>query len=295
MKALITGISGFVGHHLLRELKARNIDVYGLDILSSSTEGVITADIMDRKKLEGVVSEISPDCIIHLAAISSVDHEKVSAIYEVNFNGTVNLLSACINARKKPRFIYISSSLVYGSVSAADLPIDESFTVNPINHYGAGKAASEMAVKAFGAEYDIPYTIVRPFNHTGPGQSDRFVVPKIINAFKRGDDTIELGNIDIVRDFTDVRDIVKAYAALNENFKNGETYNISSGRGVSIHDIFEMLKSITGHDMKIIKKEYYVRKNEIRSVVGNADKLGKDTGWKPEITLEKTLRDMLKS
>ena len=292
MKVLVTGINGFVGQYLRRELESRGHDVRGLDIISNDNK-VFRADILDSGMLNNVLKEAAPDSVIHLAAISSVDHSDPSALYNNNFNGTVNLLNACRELEQKPCFLFISSSQVYGNVPADKLPIDETFPVNPVNHYGAAKAAAEMAVMAFSAEYGLPYVIVRPFNHTGPGQTDRFVVPKIINGFREMAEFIELGNIDTIRDFTDVRDVVKAYVSILENFKSGNVYNVSSGIGITVEEIFEMLKRISGHNMNIKKRELLLRGNEIWSVIGNSSLLRESTGWRPEILIESTLKDML--
>ncbi len=292
MKVLVTGINGFVGQHLFRELESRNIKVWGIDT-ESCFEKIKAVNLLDQKLLDIALKDISPDYVIHLAGIANVDHTNSSLIYDINFNGTLNLLSACNKLNSKPGFLFVSSSQVYGNVPEDKLPIDEAFLINPVNHYGSSKAAGEMLVKAFGAEYGIEYVIARPFNHTGPGQTDKFVVPKIVNAFKRKDKAIELGNIDTIRDFTDVRDIVKAYCTIIENFKDGEIYNISSGNGISIYNVFLKLKEITGHDMEIIRKDFLVRKNDIKSIVGNCNKIKKDTGWTTNISIEETLKEML--
>lgn len=294
MKILITGISGFVGNYLNLELTSRGHDVWGIDT-SSNSEKTIAADLLNSSLLNSAVSDVSPDCVIHLAAIANVDHSNPSMIYDTNFNGTLNLLSSCSRLSSKPKFLFVSSSQIYGNVMENQLPIDETFPVNPVNHYGASKAAGEMIVKAFGSEYDFEYVIARPFNHTGTGQTDKFVIPKIVNAFKRGDKSIELGNINTIRDFTDVRDIVKGYSDIIENFKTGETYNIASGKGIKISGIFEMLKEITGQQMVIIQKDYLVRQNEIRSVIGSTDKILSDIGWKCRIELYDTLKNMFDS
>ena len=292
MRALVTGINGFAGRHLRLELEKRGHEVWGIDTYEAGT-GITAADILDAGKIKNIIKELSPEVVIHLAAISSVDHKDPSAVYNVNFNGTLNLLSACVGARVLSKFLFVSSSQAYGNVDADKLPIDESFPLDPVNHYGAGKAAAEMAVRAFSAEYGLPFVIARPFNHTGPGQTDRFVVPKIVSAFRRRDESIELGNTDTVRDYTDVRDVVKAYAGLMENFQSGEVYNISGGRGLTVAEIFKKVTQITGHNMKIIRHDSLVRGNEIRNVIGCYDKLKISTGWQPELPLETTLRDML--
>lgn len=292
MRVLVTGINGFVGQHLVRELESRNIEVYGVDVKTCSDK-IKAVNIMDENHLYKTIKEISPDYIIHLAGIANVDHSNTSLIYNINFQGTLNLLSACGRLVSKPGFLFVSSSQVYGNVAEDQLPIDEFCLVDPVNHYGASKAAGEMAVRAFGAEYEIEYVIARPFNHTGPGQTDRFVVPKIVNAFRRKDKSIELGNIDTVRDYTDVRDIVRAYCDIIKNFKSGETYNIASGVGRTIHEIFNIIKKITGHEMSIIKNQSLYRKSEIKSIIGNAEKLKASTGWRTSLDIEETLISML--
>ncbi len=291
MKILITGINGFVGRYLSRELSASGHDVSGLDT-SSDSENVIAADITDEKSLTAAVKQISPDCVFHLAAVADVDRDDKTLMYDINIGGTLNLLRACASLDRHPRFVFISSAQVYGNVPEERLPINESFPVCPVNHYGAGKAAGEMIVKAFSAENGLEYVIFRPFNHTGPGQSERFVVPKIVNAFRRGDEAIELGNIHTIRDFTDVRDVVRAYVEISGNFRNGEIFNVASERGVCIADVIEILERISGRKMRVVKKEHLVRKSEILSVIGNAKKLKRAIGWSGRVGFEETLSDM---
>jgi len=292
MKVLLTGINGFVGTYLKNELIARGYDVWGVDVVSTSDK-TFKASIMDENSLSCIFTQVEPDYIVHLAAIAEVDQLNESLFYDINFRGTLNVLNSCLRLMKIPRIVFISSSLVYGNVPVDSLPIDESFAINPVNHYGASKAAAEIAVKTFGAEYGLEYVIVRPFNHTGPGQTEKFVVPKIVNAFKRGDSTISLGNINTIRDFTDVRDVVKAYATIIDHFKNGEIYNVSSGKGITIRDIIDKLNHISGRLITVDKKEFLVRKSEIKSIVGNAQKLKNDLNWEAKISFDDTLCSML--
>lgn len=293
MKILLTGSNGFVGTYLKNELIARGDEVWGIDIESASDK-TFGASIMDENALVGIFRQVEPDYVVHLAAIADVDQSNGTMIYNINFRGTLNVLNSCIHLTKTPRIVFISSSLVYGNVPFKCLPIDESFKVDPVNHYGASKAAAEIAVKTFGSEYGLEYVIVRPFNHTGPGQTEKFVVPKIVNAFRRGDSNISLGNINTIRDFTDVRDVVKAYSGIINHFKNGEIYNVASGKGITISNIIEKLECIFGRTITIDKKEYLVRKSEIESIVGNAQKLKNDIGWEAIISIDETLDAMLK-
>jgi GDP-4-dehydro-6-deoxy-D-mannose reductase len=203
------------------------------------------------------------------------------------------MLNACLATNPMPRFVFISSAQVYGNVPPDRQPIDESCPVHPINHYGASKAAAEMAVMGFGCEYNLEYMILRPFNHTGPGQTDKFVVPKIINAFKRRDNILPLGNTHTIRDFTDVRDVARAYTAIVSHFRNTEIYNLASGKGITIAALIDQLVKLSGHHINIEKIDSLVRKSELLSVSGNADKFMHDTGWSPVYDLAATLQAML--
>jgi len=220
MKVFITGINGFVGTILKARLLEKGIDVYGICIKESS-EKIFSCDITDAELTAKVLLQISPDIIIHLAAISRVDFENPGELYSSNVTGTLNLLSAACRLNRKPGFIFVSSSQVYGSVEKIEQPISETCMVNPVNHYGASKAAAENLVMAFRKEYGIPALIARPFNHTGRGQTEHFVIPKIVKAFRERRGEITLGNIDVIRDISDVRDVVNSYALMIENIKDG--------------------------------------------------------------------------
>lgn len=290
MKVLVTGINGFVGTHLRRELEDRGHQVIGLDVRSDRKD-VLAVDITDKTAAAAAIRNVAPEAIIHLAGIAQVNFDNPGLIYAINTVGTMNLLSACIGT--EIRFLFISSSQVYGNVSEKDQPITEDCPLQPVNHYGASKASAEMIVRAFSLENNVQSVIVRPFNHTGKGQSPNFVVAKIVGAFKEKKASIELGNIDTIRDFLDVRDVVKAYVSIIENFKPGEAYNISSGKGIRIADIIPMLTEITGHKPEILKKEFLKRKSEIRSVLGSSQKLESELGWRPVYDIHNTLNDML--
>lgn len=292
MRILVTGSNGFVGTYLLEELSIKGKDAWGID-RESHSEKTISADIMDEPSIDGILQQLNPDFVLHLAGIANVDHSNKSLVYDINFRGTLNLLNACVQLKKIPRFVFISSSQVYGNVPLELLPIDESFPLDPVNHYGASKAAGELAVKTYGCEYGMEYVILRPFNHTGPGQTDKFVIPKIVNAFNRDEKTLALGNIHTIRDFSDVRDVVKAYDSIIDHFKNGSIYNIASEKGITIASIVEKIIQISGKAMTIDKKEFLVRKNEIQSIIGNAQRIKNETGWRPLFTIDDTLKAML--
>ena len=168
-------------------------------------------------------------------------------------------------------------------------PISENTPVAPVNHYGASKAAVENIAMAYYNDYGLPLTIVRPFNHIGRGQNPKFVVPKIIQAFGNKEDSLELGNIDVARDFVDVRDVITAYINLLEKFQAGECFNICSGKNITIREIISDLEKVTGHTMEIKKNEEFVRKNEIESFLGDFSKLNKAVDWNPRFSLTDTL------
>jgi GDP-6-deoxy-D-talose 4-dehydrogenase len=292
MKILITGINGFVGAHLRKECLDRGHDVYGIDL--ASTDGhVLAADLSSPLTFGPFIKDTAPDAVIHLAASSRVDHDNYEELYRDNILGTVNLLSSAVRCRKAPRFLFISSSQVYGIVDEKDQPISEGCPVKPVNHYGASKAAGENIAAAFHRDQGLPLVIARPFNHTGKNQRDNFLVPKLVNAFMAKSAAITLGNTGVNRDFTDVRDVTRAYADLIERFPDGGTFNVASGKTVSIPDIIDLLEKITGH-MPVIKNEpTLLRKNDITLARGDYGLIKKETGWEPHYTIEDTLRWML--
>lgn len=292
MKVLITGINGFVGKFLALRLENEGYDVFGIDILKGHKNCTI-ADLTDPIKISTVINEIQPDFIIHLAAFSNVRISDTKDLYSINIIGTQNVLRAASSLSKKPKFIYISSAQVYGNVAPAKQPIPESTAIDPINHYGASKASGEMICKAFTREQGLPVVIVRPFNHTGNGQKESFVVPKIINKFITGAGDIELGNIDVVREFMDVRDVVDAYSLLIKNFPNNEVYNISTGTGHSVKEVVSRLIAITGKQMNVTIQKDQIRKNDIPMLVGNNTKIKDHFSWVPRYRLEDTLKWIL--
>lgn len=294
MKILITGINGFVGKYLHVTLVRSGHEVWGIDCASHS-KNIFAVDICNKLALQEILDKISPKVVYHLAASAYAGSDKRNEIYTTNVDGTRTLLEVCVGLSVIPKFVFISSSQVYGSVPENMLPIDENMLLNPVNHYGASKAMGEMLVKAFHAEYDMDYVIFRPFNHTGPGQSTVFVIPKIVHAFKCSGSTVELGNVETARDFCDVRDVVRAYTMVLEHNVSSATYNIASGKAYSIKAIIYILKAMTGKNVNIDIKESFIRKNEIMKTVGSYYKIQSELGWEPTITLENTLQDMLNS
>jgi GDP-6-deoxy-D-talose 4-dehydrogenase len=292
MKIFITGISGFVGKILHKVLEKRGEEIYGLDIKGNGSN-IFQVDITNQDQVTKCITNVSPDFIFHLAAVSRVDLNNPREIFNSNLNGTINLLSAAIKLKKLPRFLFVSSSQVYGIVDKLKQPISEDVRVNPVNMYGASKAAGENVALAFHYEYDLPVVIARPFNHTGRGQALNFIVAKLVQAFKEKKSEIKLGNIQVNRDFLDIRDVVDAYLKIMDNFRSNEVYNISSEKFIRIQEIISLLKEITGHDPKIVTDNVLLRKNEIEYAFGDSSKIKKQLNWTPKYSLTDTLKWML--
>jgi GDP-6-deoxy-D-talose 4-dehydrogenase len=296
-RALITGIEGFTGRYLADELKVAGYDVVGLAARSSRVhaEGVFSCDLNDLSDVHGSVSRAKPDVIVHLAAISFVAHGDVDAIYRTNVVGTRNLLEAAAKLTVAPSGILLASSAnIYGN---ADVEvIDETVAASPANDYAVSKLAMEYMARLWADK--LPTTIVRPFNYTGLGQAGNFLLPKIVDHFKRRAPVIELGNIDVVRDFSDVRTVVNCYRRLlqrDSNFISGDTFNICSGVGHSLLEAIEMMKEISGHSPEIRVNPAFVRANEVKKLVGSRAKLERAIGVVNTTPLRDTLRWMYES
>lgn len=276
LRILLTGHDGFTGQHLIGALAAR-----GHAVVPS------TADLTRPDEVRRTVMETAPDAVIHLAALSYVPDGEGERVYAVNTVGSDNLLRALAQLRRKPRRIILaSSSQVYGLAAGM---VDEDAPVAPVNHYGASKAAMEFIARAREA---LPLSITRPFNYTGRGQEPRFLVPKLVDAFRRREPQIELGNIDVERDISDVRWIVACYVALLEARAPEAVYNLCSGASVSIRELIGALRRLTGHEAEIVVKAELVRETDIRRQVGDPSRIDRivDT---PRPSIEETLAWML--
>lgn len=293
-RVLITGIEGFTGRHLADELRSTGYDVVGLAARSSSVraEGVFSCDLNDLDDVHVGVSKAQPNVIVHLAAISFVAHGDVDAIYRTNVIGTRNLLDAAAKLTVAPSAILLASSAnIYGNAHVE--VIDETVPASPANDYAVSKLAMEYMARLW--IDTLPITIVRPFNYTGLGQSGNFLLPKIVDHFKRRAPVIELGNIDVVRDFSDVRTVVNCYRRLlqrDSNYISGDAFNICSGVGHSLLDAIEMMNEISGHSPEIRVNPAFVRANEVKKLVGSRAKLENAIGAVAAIPLRDTLRWM---
>jgi GDP-4-dehydro-6-deoxy-D-mannose reductase len=290
MKALITGINGFVGQYLKKHLLSIGYNVYGIDHHSNNKD-TFEADIRAIDKLGNIVKEIQPDEIYHLAGIANVAYGNIGDFYNVHALGTLNLYDAVEKSGGNPKILYVSTSNVYGIVPEDKQPIIETQPVMPVNHYGASKAAGEMISHKYIAD-GLRIIIVRSFNHTGPGQSESFVIPKLTKAFASQQPFIDLGNTGTKRDFTDVRDVVKAYSMVMQKAGAGDIYNVCSGKTYSIDDILGYLKNLTSHPIRIKRVDSLKRAVDPLLFIGNNQCL-KKLGWSAVIPIEQTIKDMI--
>ncbi len=290
MKSLITGISGFVGNYLKQRLLSLGNDVFGIDH-NCHDKDTFQADITDKDKLSSIIKDVQPDEIYHLAGIANVAHDKMSEYYTVHALGTLNLYEAVQKAGINPKILYVSTSNVYGIVSEKHQPITENQPLVPANHYGASKAAGEMISYKYIAD-GLNIVITRSFNHTGPGQSESFIIPKLVRAFALKQPALELGITHTKRDFTDVRDVVRAYHILVQKARSGDVYNVCSGKAHSIDEIISYLTNLTGHSIRIKHADSLKRSVDPLLFVGDNQRL-KKLGWSEEIPIEQTIKDMI--
>jgi nucleoside-diphosphate-sugar epimerase len=291
-KVLITGIDGFTGVYLESLLIREGYDVYGLVYPKSLKKAHLVCDIANKQDISRALEAVSPDYIIHLAGISFVPHSDVKQVYDINFFGTLNILDALVELGQRPAKIVLASSAnVYGN-PPVDV-IDESVCPAPVNHYANSKLAMEFMARTYFDRLNI--LITRPFNYTGVGQGRQFLIPKIIAHFRERKEEIELGNLDVVRDFSDVRFVAGVYGKLMECDSSCETVNVCSGAGISLLQIVRKLNEMTGHGIKTVKNPEYVRKNEVKTLIGSNSRLLSLIGGQKIYSLEETLRWMLEA
>lgn len=314
MKILITGITGFVGSHLADYLleNIKEAKIFGTKRWRSKTEAVkhlngrITyheCDIKDAHNVYEVISKIRPDKIFHLAAQSFVptSWESPAETFETNIIGQCNLFEAVRNVKSddyNPVIQIAGSSEEYGLVKKGETPINEKNPLRPLSPYAVSKVAQDYMGYQYHRSYQMRIIRTRAFNHTGPRRGEVFVCSnfaKQIAQIEKGaqEPVIKVGNLDSIRDFTDVRDVVNAYWLATEKCEPGEIYNIASGKGYVIKDILDKLLNLSKKEIKIEKDPDRLRPSDVLELVGDSSKFRKATGWEPEIPIEKTLEDLL--
>ena len=282
--ALLTGAGGFTGRYVESALEARGYQVVRLE-----PTGTNPCDLTDPDAVKRTVQKARPDVVVHLAAVSYVAHGKAEDFYRVNVFGTLNLLQALANLGRPPsRVIIASSANVYGTPDVEVL--DESVCPAPVNHYANSKLAMEHMARTW---FDrLPILITRPFNYTGVGQADHFLIPKIVRHFRERAPVIELGNLHISRDFSDVEDVIQAYMALLESNVKSEIVNLCSGKPIALLDVIRMMNQVAGYEIEVRVNPEFIRANEVPRLVGNPAKLRRIVNLPPPRPFSDTLRRM---
>jgi nucleoside-diphosphate-sugar epimerase len=286
-RVLVTGLGGFTGRHLAAELAQAGYEVVGLG--ATAADPAATLDLCDKPALQAWIATQQLDAVIHLAAIAFVAHGDVDAIYRTNVVGTRNLLEALAEAPTTPRVVVLASSAnIYGNALVE--PITEDTPASPMNDYAVSKLAMEYMARLWSER--LPLVILRPFNYTGVGQGAQYLIPKIVAHYRQGARAIELGNIDVVRDFLDVRDVASIYRQLLDTAPIGATFNACSGRGHSLAEVIDMLAELAGYRIDITVNPAFVRANEVKRLVGSRERLAQALGGLSTRPLQETLRWM---
>ena len=294
-KLLITGHTGFVGRALAAHVTGEHGDGWTVATLAEHQ------DVRDPK-LDLQLAPIRADAVIHLAARTSVaeSFRDADGYFDVNFNGTLNLLRALRATEFRGRFLYVSSGDCYGSIDEAQLPVDELQPLRPRSPYAVSKVAAEALCFQWSQTEGLDAIIARPFNHIGPGQDERFVVPSLVKqvcSIRDGHSPNEIvaGNLDVTRDLSDVRDVVEAYLALLANGRKGHVYNVGSGREVRLRDVLDALLDLAKVKARVTTDPQRVRRDEQLRVRADVFKIESHTGWVSRIPLIESLRDILAS
>ncbi|NVD99743.1 GDP-mannose 4,6-dehydratase [Massilia sp. BJB1822] len=289
-RALVTGLAGFTGHYVAQELRAAGYEVFGTAVPGHAHgENTVAVDLCDRAGVAAMVQELQPDVVVHLAAIAFVAHSDVEQIYRVNVVGTRNLLEALAAAPKKPSAVLLASSAnIYGNTDVA--VIHEDVPAAPANDYAVSKLAMEYMARLWCDR--LPLIFVRPFNYTGVGQHENFLLPKIVSHFRRKAADIELGNLHVWRDFSDVRMVAAAYRRLLAAAPAGQTFNICSGSAYSLGEALDMMAAIAGYKINVHVNPAFVRANEVARLSGDNRRLAAVVGAIEPLPLEQTLRWM---
>lgn len=291
MKALVTGAAGFVGNHLTRHLEAMGDDVIGVD----RTEG---PDLLDAAGFRTLLTDTQPDAVYHLGGFSDVggSWSTPNDTFRANAEGTLNVLQACVQAHTR-RVLVISSADVYGRVTLSELPLNEDNPLRPVSPYAASKIAADYLGLQAWLGYGVEVIRVRAFNHLGTGQTNRFLAPALAERIAlnelEGREVVPVGNMTPRRDFTDVRDVVRAYRLLVLEGEPGEAYNVCSGKDVAVSELADRLVDMALRPMRLEEDKTLQREVDVPVLRGDFTKLHKATDWEPEIDLEQTLRDIL--
>lgn len=304
-KAMVIGAAGFVGSYLIKHLNNDcGYEVFATKLPAENLENlpakVYDLDILNKESIVSLLYELRPDYIFHLAAQSSVSvaWNNPQLTIDVNIKGAVNLMDAVRELYYKPRIVVIGSGEEYGHIRDGETPIREDNRVNPGNIYAATKACQNMIGSIYARAYDMELVLVRAFNHIGPGQSAIFVVSdfcKQVAEIEAGlrEPVMYVGNLSAKRDFTDVRDVVRAYALLAKNGQKGATYNVGRGHAYAIREILDMIISHSTKEIKVEIDQAKIRPVDVPIIEADISKINEATGWTPEIPIESTVEEVL--
>ncbi|MBU9291052.1 epimerase [Burkholderia multivorans] len=296
-RAFVTGLTGFTGRYIAQRLEDAGYEVWGTVAPGASHADdpalarctLLSVDLLDADAVRAAAADARPDAVVHLAARAHVANDEPSQTYAVNIMGTRNLLAALAGLDRRPSAVLLASSAnIYGNAMAGVL--DESTPPAPANDYAVSKLAMEYAAKLWTDR--LPIVIARPFNYTGVGQSEAYLLPKLVAHYARNAPRISLGNLDVSRDFSDVRDVTAAYLRLLEAAPAGETFNVCSERAYSLKEVLAMLSRIAGYVIDVTVDPRFVRHNEVKHLSGSRDKLRRAIGELPLTPLDETLRWM---
>lgn len=302
MKALITGVNGFVGNYLSKYLIDKGYSVYGTvieDDITMDNVNIKKMNLLNKDEVSETIKSINPDCIFHLAGQSAVglSWNEPTLTMNVNINGTINLLDAVRENNINTKVLIIGSSDQYGVIKPEDCPISEEKQLNPTSPYAISKMAQEQIAKLYVNSYKMKLIMVRAFNHIGPMQSKNFVVSdfasKIAEIEKGAEPIIRVGNLEAYRDFTDVRDIVHGYVMLMENGEIGQVYNIGSGNAYKINDILDILLSLSNTKIKVEIDPERLRPSDVPIIQCDNSKIKSHVNWETKYNIKNTLKDTL--
>lgn len=289
---LVTGAGGFTGRYLVRALRKRGYRTISLNYQQAENETTWNCDLTDAAAVRAAVQRAQPDKMVHLAASSHVKNGNVQGFYRVNFFGTLHLLEALEALEQVPdKVILASSANVYGT-PAID-PIDEAVEPAPVNHYANSKLVMEQTARLW---FDkLPIVITRPFNYTGLGQNEQFLIPKIVSHFRRQAPYIELGNLEVSRDFSAIQDVVACYLALLETDIRSEVVNICSGVATSLKQVIDLMNTLAGYTIEVRVNPDLIRTHEIPILRGDSTKLKGLIGFAPATSMEDILNSLYQS
>ena len=297
MKALITGSLGFVGRYMREELKKAGYDVMGIDVRPA--ESTIECNLLDGAQTLQAIERVNPDVIIHLAGQADVGKSwKIpQKTFEINVVAAINLMEAVRKVNSKTKMVLVGSSDEYGQLGKLGENVTEDIPLNPQTPYAVSKRAQEQMAAVYVNSYGMNICMTRSFNHAGVGQREGFLIPDFASGIARVEKGIEsalrVGNLDSRRDFTHVRDVVRAYRLIAEKGHSGEVYNVGSGKTYRVQDILETMCNMSKCEIRVEKDPNRMRPSDTPILCCNHDKLTKDTGWEPESGMDSILVDVL--